>query len=380
MKNFLLTVLYLSLSAQILFAQDSNSSGKGAEYCYQSKIHTLNVDPSFKVTADIQHSFDAINYKLNLDIYNCFISPYPKSFTGSVILTFQVDSTLNYIKLNAVNSSLVIDSVRLAGVSFTHTSNILTINLDRTYNIDETAQVKIYYKHNNVSDGALYVSNGFLFTDCEPEGARKWFPCWDKPSDKATFDLTVRVPATVKLGSNGRLADSTRNVDTIYYNWISNDNVATYLMVMTGKVNYNLDIVYWQKISNPNELVPIRFYWNAGENVSSLNNMKIKVPQMMTAYSVLFGEHPFEKNGFATLNNQFVWGGMENQTLTSLCPNCWDESLIAHEFAHQWFGDMITCATWADIWLNEGFATYTEALWLEHLYGYSSYKSDILSD
>ena len=380
MKRFLFAALFFVLSAPIVFAQDSPSTGKGSEYCSQKKINSVNIDPALNVMADIQHSFDAINYKLNLDIYNCFISPYPKSFTGSVILTFQVDSTLNSIKLNAVNTSLVIDSVRLAGVSFTHSSNILTINLDRTYNIDETAQVKIYYRHNNVSDGAVYVSNGFFFTDCEPEGARKWLPCWDKPSDKATFDLTVRVPATVKLGSNGRLADSTRNVDTIYYNWISNDNVATYLMVITGKVNYNLDIVYWPKISNPNDSIPIRFYWNQGENVSSLNTMKIKVPQMMTTYSELFGEHPFEKNGFATLNNQFTWGGMENQTLTSLCPNCWDEGLISHEFAHQWFGDMITCATWADIWLNEGFATYTEALWLEHLYGYSSYKSDILSD
>ncbi len=380
MKNFLFTALFILLSLQFSQAQNFNSYNKGSEYCSQNKIRSSNIDPALNVTADIQHSFNAINYKLNLDLFNCFISPYPKSFTGSVILTFQVDSTLNFIKLNAVNSSLVIDSVRLAGVSFSHSSNILTINLNRTYNVGETAQVKIYYKHNNVTDGALYVSNGFLFTDCEPEGARKWFPCWDKPSDKATLDLTARVPATVKLGSNGYLADSTRNVDTIYYNWISNDPVATYLMVMTGKVNYNLDIVYWNKISNPNNSIPIRFYWNQGENVSALNSMKIKVPQMMTTYSQLFGEHPFEKNGFATLNNQFVWGGMENQTLTSLCPNCWDESLIAHEFAHQWFGDMITCATWADIWLNEGFATYTEALWLEHLYGYSSYKSDIVSD
>ncbi|HCY74960.1 MAG TPA: hypothetical protein DHV28_03495 [Ignavibacteriales bacterium] len=380
MKNFLFTALFILLSLQFSQAQNFNSYNKGSEYCSQNKIRSSNIDPALNVTADIQHSFNAINYKLNLDLFNCFISPYPKSFTGSVILTFQVDSTLNFIKLNAVNSSLVIDSVRLAGVSFSHSSNILTINLNRTYNVGETAQVKIYYKHNNVTDGALYVSNGFLFTDCEPEGARKWFPCWDKPSDKATLDLTARVPATVKLGSNGYLADSTRNVDTIYYNWISNDPVATYLMVMTGKVNYNLDIVYWNKISNPNDSIPIRFYWNQGENVSALNSMKIKVPQMMTTYSQLFGEHPFEKNGFATLNNQFVWGGMENQTLTSLCPNCWDESLIAHEFAHQWFGDMITCATWADIWLNEGFATYTEALWLEHLYGYSSYKSDIVSD
>jgi len=380
MKNFVFTALFILLSLQFSQAQNFNSYNKGSEYCSENKIRSSNFDPALNVTADIRHSFDVIDYKLNLDLFNCFISPYPKSFTGSVIVTFQVDSTLNSIKLNAVNSSLVIDSVRLAGVSFSHLSNILTINLNRTYNVGETAQVKIYYKHNNVSDGAFYVSNGFLFTDCEPEGARKWFPCWDKPSDKATLDLTARVPATVKLGSNGYLADSTKIVDTIYYNWISNDPIATYLMVMTGKVNYNLDIVYWNKISNPNDSIPIRFYWNQGESVSALNSMKIKVPQMMTTYSQLFGEHPFEKNGFATLNNQFVWGGMENQTLTSLCPNCWDESLIAHEFAHQWFGDMITCATWADIWLNEGFATYTEALWLEHLYGYSSYKSEIVSD
>lgn len=379
MKRYFV-VLSLILFSFTLFAQDYGQFQKGAEYCAQNKIHSNNIDLLENSNADIKHSFNALNYKFNLNLYSCFISPYPKSFTGSVILTFSVDSTLSSIKLNAVNSSLTIDSVRLAGVSYTHSSNILTITLDRTYNVGETAQVKIYYKHNNVSDGALYVSNGFLFTDCEPEGARKWFPCWDKPSDKATFDLTVKVPANVKLGSNGILADSIKNVDTIYYNWVSNQNIATYLMVMTGKVNYNLDIVYWPKISDPNILVPIRFYWNQGESVSSLNSMKIKVPQMMTFYSQKFGEHPFEKNGFATLNNQFVWGGMENQTLTSLCPDCWSEGLISHEFAHQWFGDMITCATWADIWLNEGFATYTEALWIENLYGYSSYKSEIDGD
>ena len=76
----------------------------------------------------------------------------------------------------------------------------------------------------------------------------------------------------------------------------------------------------------------------------------------------------------------FNWGGMENQTLTTLCGNCWSSNLISHEFAHQWFGDMVTCGTWADIWLNEGFATYSEALWYEYTSGYSSYKSDIVSD
>ncbi len=379
MKKSLLIVLFIfSLLPGIQFAQGSFE--KGSEYCSQKKMNsTINESP-VEITADIQHSYNVLNYELNLDLYNCFISPYPKTYKGYEIMTFQVDSTLNYIKMNAVNSSLTIDSVSMAGTSFTHTGDILTVNLDRTYNEGENAEVKIYYRHNNVNDGAFNVSNGFVFTDCEPEGARKWFPCWDKPSDKATSDLTVKVPSSVKLGSNGVLADSIMNGDTLYYHWISSNNVATYLMVITGKVNYNLDIVYWHKLSNPNDSIPIRFYWNTGENQSNLHSMETKIIDMTTYYSETFGEHPFEKNGFATLNNQFYWGGMENQTLTSLCPNCWSENLISHEFAHQWFGDMITCATWADIWLNEGFATYSEALWYEHTSGYAAYKNEINSD
>jgi aminopeptidase N len=320
------------------------------------------------------HSFDVIDYKLDLDIYNCFLSPYPKSFKGSVLVTFKVDSTLNSISLNAVNTSLVIDSVRLSGASFMHSNNIVTINLNRTYSVGETTEVKIYYRHNNVNDNAFYASNGLVFTDCEPERARNWFPCWDRPSDKATVELRAKTPATVKLGSNGRLADSTRIADTIYYNWISRDPVATYLTVISAKVNYGLDIVKWINPTNPNDTLPIRFYYNAGENLATAK--QIIIP-MTTYYSQKFGDHPFEKNGFATLNSSFPWGGMENQTLTSLCPGCWSEYLLAHEYAHQWFGDMITCATWADIFLNEGFATFSEALWSENNGGYSAYKSDI---
>ncbi|MBI5474977.1 MAG: T9SS type A sorting domain-containing protein [Ignavibacteriae bacterium] len=373
--------LTLLLSMQFAFAQDLNE--KGSVVCSQKKQSARFSPESMLLSPGSPlHSFNVLNYKLDLDIYSCFITPYPKSFVGVNTITFRVDSALQSITLNAVNTSLVIDSVRLAGTSFTHVSNALTITLDRTYNPGEVVQVKIYYRHNNASDGAFYTSNGMVFTDCEPEGARKWFPCWDRPSDKATLDLRVRVPATVKLGSNGRLADSTRVADTIWYNWISRDPIATYLMVMTGKVNYNLDIVEWVNPNNPNDKFPIRFYWNAGENQSSLTNIKTKIAPMTTEYSRLFGPHPFEKNGFATIASGagFTWGGMENQTLTSLAPNYWGENVVSHEYGHQWFGDLISPGTWADIWLNEGFATYCEAIWYEYTGGYSSYKSDINSD
>ena len=369
---FVAAVLLISSTG---FAQDN--SMKGSLQCSMKKM-SVPYTPFLGDSPNTpRHAFDVLNYKLNLDIRNCFLSPFPKSFTGSNEISFRVDTALSSITLNAVNASLVIDSVRLAAVSFTHSSNILTITLNRTYAAGETTAVKVYYRHNNVSDVGFYVSNGLVFTDAEPEGARCWYPCWDKPSDKATLDLTAKTPATVKLGSNGRLADSTTVGDTTWFHWMSRDPISTYLVVMSAKVNYGLNIVYWHKISNPNDSIPFRFYYNLGENPTT---MQQRIIPMTTYYSTLFGEHPYEKNGFSTLNSQFIWGGMENQTLTSLCQNCWSENLISHEFAHQWFGDMITCGTWADVWQNEGFATYCEALWYEYTGGYSSYKSDIVSD
>jgi aminopeptidase N len=383
MKTVFSTLLIVILAGNI-FAQFEFESG--AEHCSHKKSNS----PYQLILGDSpnspKHKFDVLDYKISLDIRHCFLSPFPRNFNANVIVKFRIDTALSSIQLNAVNTSLQINSVSMAGVSFTHSNNILTITLNRTYNPNEIAEVRIDYQHLNVADNAFYVSqngNGMVFTDCEPEGARKWYPCWDKPSDKATFDITVKVPLNVRLGSNGRLNDSLVTGDSLYYHWISRDPLPTYLAVLTGRVNYNLDIVYWHKISNPADSVPIRFYWNTGENVTALNNIKNKIGPMTTWFSQNFGEHPFEKNGFCTIasGSGFTWGGMENQTLTSLAYNYWqNESIVAHEFMHQWFGDMITCGTWADIWLNEGFATWGDAFWTENQSGYSAYKSKIISN
>ncbi|MBL7137593.1 MAG: T9SS type A sorting domain-containing protein [Bacteroidales bacterium] len=372
-RPIILPMLLLGLT--IFGYSQITATMKGSEICsYKKSQASLLPELPGNTQSGPTHSFDVLNYTLDLDIYNCFATPYSHAFDGTEIITFQVDSTLSSIVLNANTNSLQINSVSMAGVSFTHANNLLTIQLDQTYNPGDTVEVGIAYHHNDVTDNAFYAGNGFVFTDCEPEGARKWFPCWDRPSDKATLDMTVKVPSNVKIGSNGALADSTLVADTLWYHWVSEHNVATYIMVLTGKVNYNLDIVYWHKLSNPDDSVPIRFYYNNGEDPSAIEEMIIP---MADWFSENFCEHPFQKDGFATLNNEFPWGGMENQTLTSLCPGCWFESLIAHEFAHQWFGDMITCATWADIWLNEGFATWSEAFWYESYAGYAAYKADI---
>ncbi len=377
MKSFKL-LPFLFLFAALVSTAQQQIPPSGAYYCSmkKSKGHNLS-DKPYNIAAVPPHTFDVIKYTMDVDLYACYSPPYPKNFNGSVIIQFRVDSVLNKIKLNADTTSLTIDSVRLSGVSFTHHNDTLKIQLNRTYVVGEVANVKIYYHHNNVTDNAFYVNTGTVFTDCEPEGARKWFPCWDHPSDKALFELTAKVKSTVKLGSNGKLVDSTFNGDVLTYHWKSDQNVATYLMVMTSKVDFQLNINYWHKLSNPADSIPLRYYFNLGENPAPVSSI---LPAMTTWYSQNFIEHAFDKNGFATLNPDFAWGGMENQTLTSLCPNCWQESLAAHEFAHQWYGDMITCGTWADIWLNEGFATWSEAYWYESYGGYSAYKTTINND
>jgi aminopeptidase N len=361
-------------------AQEKMKSG--AELCSEGKQQRTSSFGKIASLNSPKHSFDVLHYALTIDLYKNYFSPFPKSFIASVKLIARADTTISSITLDADNTSLTIDSIRSAGTTFKHAGNILTIQLDKTYLLNDTFAVTIHYQHKDLSDAAFYVgTDGMVFTDAEPEGARKWFPCWDKPSDKATVELTAKTPTTVKLGSNGLLKDTTRIGDTLTYHWVSNEPVSTYLVVISSKINYNLDIVYWKKLSNQKDSIPIYLYWNQGESASGLNNIKTKIISMTTRYSQLFGEHPFQKNGFATMNSSFTWGGMENQTLTSLLPNGYNnENLVSHEYAHQWLGDMITCATWADIWLNEGFATYSEALWYEYSAGYSRYKTDIVSN
>jgi aminopeptidase N len=375
MKKFTLQttlLLFVFVFTNQAFSQVSHSES-GAFFCSQKKQHShslteLNAGPNTP-----QHSFDVKKYAINADFYDNFFSPFPNGFTADLVVSFEVDSVLNSISLNANNTSLQINEVGLAAVSFSHTANILTIQLDETYQPGEMAEVSINYTHLDVYDGAFYASGGFVFTDCEPQGARKWFPCWDKPSDKAAWELTARVPDDVKLGSNGALADSVFVGDTLIYHWYSQNPVATYLIVLTAKINYNLDIIYWSRPSDSAQ-VPFRFYYNVGENPAYIESV---ILPMCDYFSDAYGEHPFEKNGFATLNEDFIWGGMENQTLTSLCQGCWFEGLVSHEFAHQWFGDMISPATWADLWLNEGFATWSESYWAEYYGGYNSYKQGI---
>ena len=300
---------------------------------------------------------------LNIDISNEVISGLVTIRGKSRI------ANLAHIDLDFYNNMDVL-SVSGNADSFSHSNNILTLNLEAPINTSEVFEICIQYEGTPQQGGFM----GFNFADhngvpvvstlSEPYFARTWFPCKDLPEDKAdSADIIVTVPDTLIAVSNGTLIEVRDNGDRTYtYFWEERYPIANYLISLAIS-NYT----HWEDtyVGLDSTLMPVE-YWVYPEYAQSAEPNLSLTPQMIDYFSELWGEYPFilEKYGQA----QFAWGGgMEHQTCTSL--GGFSELLICHELAHQWWGDMVTCANWHHIWLNEGFARYSEALWQEHKYG-----------
>jgi aminopeptidase N len=195
--------------------------------------------------------------------------------------------------------------------------------------------------------------------------------------------MNITVPTGYVAASNGKLVGTTNNGNgTVTWRWQQNQPITTYLMCMTVS-RFSISTIPYIKSSG--DTIPLQYYaWNAPPFVDSAWTATVlpTVRQMVTAYSNLFGEYPFDKYGMTAIV-PFGYLGMEHQTLTTMNRYyATDQRVVSHELSHQWWGDDVTCGTWADIWLNESFATYSEALWREHLGGMDSlkkYMSDTLS-
>jgi len=200
------------------------------------------------------------------------------------------------------------------------------------------------------------------YTMSEPSDARFWMPCQDEPWDKATADISITVPAGYMAASNGRLTGTLTNADsTVTWQWEERNPITTYLMCITAS-RFTVSTLPFVRASG--DTIPLQYYvWREDSLETAL--YLPTVHDMMHELSRVFGPYPFDKYGMTAVV-PFSFGGMEHQSITTL--NRYfktDEKVVVHELAHQWWGDLVTCATWPDIWLNESFATYSEAIWAE---------------
>ncbi len=338
--------------------------------------------------------FDVLHYKLDARL-----AMVDSSFSGTMHMNILITSLTDSLTMNSLGlsfSSLTVNDTP-ATYRFYPSTESFSILLPRVYTMSETVDVIInysidytyprqwnrqgYYWFRKSPGAPNNIEENIGYTMSEPSDARLWMPCYDDPTDKATCEINATVPTGYDAGSNGLLVGITNNPDsTVTYKWREDLPVTTYLMVISAS-KYSKFSQYYHRVNNPADSVEIiNYMWQMDSAGTTWNAAKAfeKVPRMMEVYSTIFGEYPFAKYGHAVAY-PFYYGGMEHQTLTtvhrgwlSVGAYPFYDDYIAHELAHQWWGNLVTCGTWKDIWLNEGFATYSEMLWREFAYGIQS--------
>ncbi len=312
---------------------------------------------------DFVSETDVLHYSLDIEV-----DLVGKWIGGSNVMTVRVvEPAVSTFEIR-VSDAFALPALAVNGnaVSYSRTdSATIEVTLDRTYGVGEEFDLYIEYAGNPKNGGfgsiEFTTHNGhpIAWTLSEAWYAYTWWPAKDVNTDKATADLRFTVPTDFAVASQGLLQSITDLGNGKHqYHWKTDYQTATYLFsfAITNYTEFSDSFVY------DNYTMPVDFFIFAEDDNSNNRALLGKLVPMLGVMSDLYGIYPFvnEKYGIA----QFEWGGgMEHQTITS--QSSFSEWLSAHELGHSWFGDMITCATWHDIWLNEGFATYSEALWME---------------
>ncbi|HUI31026.1 MAG TPA: M1 family aminopeptidase [Candidatus Acidoferrales bacterium] len=337
-----------------------------------------------------------IEYKLFMDWYG-IISGSSDSYFGVMQVTFRPDlvTPLNKMDIDNDTTYLRVDSVVASGraLQLNSVGSKLNITLDKNYNAGDTGVVELYYhvveQSPNSQKGFYYYYGGeqltasytvphtLAYTMSEPADAHDWMPCYDDPSDKAMCEISVRVPSGYTAASNGTLVDEIDNHDgSLTFDWKENYPIATYLMCVTAA---RFAVIERSYTKSDGSTIPIRYYVYPEDSSGALSNSDCSidtVASMIKFYESLYGAFPFDKYCMTGIE-PFGYGGMEHQTITTLLRKYeFRRDVVAHELAHQWWGDMVTLGTWNDIWLNESFATYSEAMQLEHL-SQSSFENEM---
>jgi aminopeptidase N len=333
-------------------------------------------------------AYHVLDYRLSLH----FDEPRGVVFGDEVVTLRPFGAAFRTFYLNS--AGLTIDAIRLEGagetaLSFTTDSARLWITLDRAYDAGTVLRVRVIY-HGAPRTGLFFVNPTpaspdaptEVFSQGEPELNHYWFPCWDYPNDMATSETITTVPAGQVVVSNGRLVRVMHGAHTTTYDWVERVPHSSYLVSIAAGP--------WREITDHAGTTPVDYYVpRTIDSATALRSFRL-TPDMIAFFGRASGvPYPYEQYAQTTVHD-YLFGGQENVSATTLTDNTLHDaradadypstSLVAHELGQEWFGDYVQGRDWADIWLNEGFATYMEALYTQHHDGNDAFRYEMSQD
>jgi aminopeptidase N len=370
-SHFKILVITVILPALIVIVHaqndlaDSNPDGK----VYQTTESQKKFGSS--LLRQSLSDYDVLNYQINLTI-----DPENKEIGGFVqiklVPVVNIENTLLFDFAGLQLDSVFINSEQ---VSYSREGELLTLSPYSTIIAGDTQKVSFYYQ-GKPQKGLYFRTNAFnepvVYSHNEPYDAHFWFPCKDVPGDKATSSTSITVPAPMSVLSNGAfIGQSNAGPGFTIFAWQENYPITTYLIsIAAGNYQIVSDQFNWES-----RMLPLQ-YWVYPSDLDRGLKALVYTKDMLGFFSEFIGDYPFllEKYAMSEVPLREA-AAMENQTATTMGDFVMDnEGIIAHELAHQWWGDALTPETFVDIWLNEGFASYFDALYTEYKYGKDAYK------
>lgn len=320
---------------------------------------------------------NTLNYDVTYQKLEFTVNPAVYNIVGKVTTTYTALSNMSTVTFDLTNE-LVVNSVLLGTTNLTflqNTNDELVITLPSTQLTGTSRTIEINYSGAPATGEQAFTTsthNGtpVIYTLSEPFGARDWWPCKQDLNDKINaIDIYITAPSQYISVANGLEISQVVNGLNKTTHFQHNYPIPAYLVAI-AVTNYS---IFTQTAGTAPNDFPIVNYIYPETLTPSVQTQLAQTPLIMNLFETLFEPYPFhnEKYGHA----QFGWGGGMEHTTVSFMQN-FSRGLIAHELAHQWFGDKITCGSWKDIWLNEGFATYLASLVIENFDGNSAFISN----
>jgi aminopeptidase N len=311
-------------------------------------------DPYFPLGGN--GGYDVQHYGLTLAY-----DPPANQLTGTAVITAQATQALSRFDLDLRGFSITQLLVNGVAATSTRDGQELVITPASGLPAGRTFTVTVGYQGTPtvVTDPDQSIE-GWVPTDDgsvavgEPQGSPGWFPCNDNPQDKATYDFSVTVPAGLTAMANGVLLSNASSGGTTTWVWRETDPMATYLSTV--------DIGHFDLTVSSIDGIPS---YVAVDPQLAKGQVLSKLPEIVRFYSSIYGPYPFTAVGAIVDSAKNLGYSLETQT-KPLFPYVPDEATLAHEQSHMWFGDSATLGRWPDIWLHEGFATWSEWIWSEH--------------